>query len=162
MTFGQPGTTRDVVTATTAIDGWPIELSDTAGLHEGGNVIEAAGVELAERQLAEADLVVWIEEAGESGKRKAESRMKEAGQGKRSLHVVNKIDLLDPPARNAIDGLANPNAILTSAKSGEGIPALLEAIATSLVPNPPPPGVAVPFTEAQVEMLTTMGNRNES
>ena len=31
-----PGTTRDVVTASTAIDGWPIELSDTAGLRGGG------------------------------------------------------------------------------------------------------------------------------
>src|SRR4029453_3197945 len=27
-----PGTTRDVVTTTTAIDGWPVELADTAGL----------------------------------------------------------------------------------------------------------------------------------
>ena len=34
IVFDQPGTTRDVVTAATAIDGWPIELSDTAGLRE--------------------------------------------------------------------------------------------------------------------------------
>ena len=32
IVFDQPGTTRDVVTSTTAIDGWPVELSDTAGL----------------------------------------------------------------------------------------------------------------------------------
>ena len=32
IVFDQPGTMRDVVSAQTAIDGWPIELSDTAGL----------------------------------------------------------------------------------------------------------------------------------
>ncbi len=30
-----PGTTRDAVTAATAMDGWPVELCDTAGLHSG-------------------------------------------------------------------------------------------------------------------------------
>ncbi len=34
IVFDQPGTTRDVVTALTALDGWPIEFSDTAGLRE--------------------------------------------------------------------------------------------------------------------------------
>ncbi len=32
IVFDQPGTTRDVVTALTAFSGWPVELSDTAGL----------------------------------------------------------------------------------------------------------------------------------
>ena len=31
-----PGTTRDVVTIRTALDGWSVELSDTAGLRAGG------------------------------------------------------------------------------------------------------------------------------
>ena len=47
IVFDQPGTTRDVVTATTAIDGWPIEFSDTAGLREGSEPLEAAGIERA-------------------------------------------------------------------------------------------------------------------
>ena len=34
IVFDQPGTTRDVVTAATVLDGWPIELADTAGLRE--------------------------------------------------------------------------------------------------------------------------------
>src|SRR5262249_19824288 len=34
IVFDQPGTTRDVLTVLTAIDGWPIELADTAGWRE--------------------------------------------------------------------------------------------------------------------------------
>ena len=45
-----PGTTRDVVSVQTAVDGWPVELSDTAGLRDGGDELERAGVELAQRK----------------------------------------------------------------------------------------------------------------
>ena len=40
IVFDQPGTTRDVVTTRTAIDGWPVELADTAGLRSGDDEIE--------------------------------------------------------------------------------------------------------------------------
>ena len=38
-----PGTTRDIVGVQTAMDGWPVEISDTAGLRETGEKIEQAG-----------------------------------------------------------------------------------------------------------------------
>jgi tRNA modification GTPase len=44
IVFSQPGTTRDVLTAGTALDGWPVELADTAGLREPGDELEAEGV----------------------------------------------------------------------------------------------------------------------
>ena len=59
-----PGTTRDVVATTTAIDGWPIQLADTAGLRDAADELEAAGVARAARALAAADLVVLVDEAG--------------------------------------------------------------------------------------------------
>src|SRR5207253_6863855 len=34
-----PGTTRDVVTTRIAVDGWPVELIDTAGLHAGSDAL---------------------------------------------------------------------------------------------------------------------------
>ena len=42
-----PGTTRDIVAVQTALDGWPVELADTAGLRGGGDALEQAGMELA-------------------------------------------------------------------------------------------------------------------
>src|SRR3989304_4535769 len=55
-----PGTTRDAVTAVTAMEGWPVELCDTAGLHAKAEGIEKAGVELAQQRIADADLVVLV------------------------------------------------------------------------------------------------------
>ena len=55
-----PGTTRDAVTLTTAIDGWPVELCDTAGLRPAGDALESAGIERAQERLARADLVVLV------------------------------------------------------------------------------------------------------
>ena len=60
-----PGTTRDVVTTTTAIDGWPVELADTAGLRAGGDELEAAGMALADEAVARADLVLVVRDAAE-------------------------------------------------------------------------------------------------
>ena len=51
-----PGTTRDIVTVQTAMDGWPVEISDTAGLRESDDPIERAGIELAREKITAADL----------------------------------------------------------------------------------------------------------
>ena len=76
-----PGTTRDVLCTTTAIDGWPIEFCDTAGLVEidGSSAdlghdaarqsLRRAGVERARQQLASADLVVAVFDASRPWRR---------------------------------------------------------------------------------------------
>ncbi|MEO0530521.1 MAG: GTPase, partial [Planctomycetota bacterium] len=55
LVYDQPGTTRDVVTATTAIGGWPVTLADTAGVRITDDPLEAAGVELSRKTLDRAD-----------------------------------------------------------------------------------------------------------
>jgi tRNA modification GTPase len=138
IVFDQPGTTRDVLTASTAIDGCPVELVDTAGLREGGDPIEAEGVARAQRQAAEADLVIEVLDASVGGR----------GSGSTSKLVVhNKCDLC-PPARNA-----QSTELRISAKTGLGIDALIQAIGKRLVPNPPPRGAGVPFTESQITAI---------
>jgi len=140
----RPGTTRDVLTATTALDGWPVELSDTAGLCPGSDALEQAGVERAQRKLAAADLVVLVFDSSRcwSDADRALAERYPAG-----LVVHNKSDLPPVPCRERPPGLS------TSALTGEGVEALAESIARRLVPNPPGPGDAVPFTPEQVEWL---------
>lgn len=139
-----PGTTRDVVTARVAFDGWPIELADTAGLRDPADAIEAQGVERARARHGEADLVVLVLDRSEplcTGDRS----LLEAHP--RALLVASKCDL---PA--AWDAVCLP-AHAVSAQRGDGIEALGLAIARRLVPSPPSPGAGVPFRPRQVRRI---------
>ena len=97
-----PGTTRDVVTTRIALDGWPIELTDTAGIHETSNFLERQGIERTHRAEREADLRFWLLDGS------AEPAFPEHVE--RWIMVVNKIDLpaawdwsLTPRARHLGD-----------------------------------------------------------
>jgi tRNA modification GTPase len=133
-----PGTTRDVVSTVTAIDGWPVELLDTAGLRLAADEVEAEGVGRAGAARAEADLVVWVLDGSRPHVRPSES----------DFVVINKSDL---PA--AWDWATVPTAVRVSAATGEGIPNLLTRIAARLVPESPPAGEAVPYTAALVDCI---------
>jgi tRNA modification GTPase len=56
----RPGTTRDLLRASIAIDGIPVELIDTAGLHDSDDEVERIGIERARSAAAGADLVLEI------------------------------------------------------------------------------------------------------
>ena len=51
---------RDVVSATTALDGWPVRLSDTAGFRAAGDEVEREGIARARARMETADLVVLV------------------------------------------------------------------------------------------------------
>jgi tRNA modification GTPase len=53
-----PGTTRDAIEALVDVGVWPVRLIDTAGLRETADVVERLGIEVSERWLARADLVL--------------------------------------------------------------------------------------------------------
>jgi len=161
IVFDQPGTTRDVISATTAIDGWPVELSDTAGLHKTTDKIETAGITLASERLAAADLVVWVLDAKAGHSVSKDSIWHQAAQQAQAVNVplspertqivINKIDLAADFAKRATT--KDPGIIGTCAVTSTGIEQLLAVIAKRLVTNIPPPGAAVPFTVLQVEAL---------
>lgn len=52
------GTTRDVVETALDIGGFPVLLSDTAGLRESLDLVEREGVRRARQRLAEKTLVI--------------------------------------------------------------------------------------------------------
>jgi tRNA modification GTPase len=131
------------VTVSTAIDGWPIELADTAGLREADDAIEAAGVALARAALAGADLVLVVHDASAEGEKISEFELRA-----RVLHVWNKSDLISAPPVDL-----PPACILTSAVTGAGVANLAAAIGQTLVPTPPAAGAAVPFTAGQLAAL---------
>jgi tRNA modification GTPase len=146
IVFPQAGTTRDVLTATTAIGGWPVELADVAGLRTAADTLEAEGIARALREISAADLAIYVAATPEPWNAALYEHVAQP-DGRRLLIAHNKCDLAPPPS----DG--RPAGIEISAKTGFGIDNLLTAIAHALVPNPPPRGAAVPFTEGQVTAL---------
>jgi tRNA modification GTPase len=144
-----PGTTRDLVAAATAIDGWPVELTDTAGLHAGVAPLERAGMALTRERLAAADLVVLVFDCSAPPSADDEALTEAWPQ---ALRVYNKCDLAGPESRAGL-----PSAcLLTSATCGQGIVELQQAIVRRLVPRDPQPGQAVPFLVEQVETLQSV------
>jgi tRNA modification GTPase len=144
IVYDQPGTTRDVLTATTAVDGWPIELADTAGLREQRDPLEVAGVASARRRLDNTDLVVLVSDLSQPWTA-ADQSLYEAWP--RSVLVHNKADLANRAPRD------RPTGILVSAVTGAGLEGLLNAISATLVPRPPAPHAPVPFNERQRELV---------
>lgn len=66
ITAAEPGTTRDVLTRSVAIDGVPFTFADTAGLRdEGAGEIERIGIARARAEAARADLILWLGPEGE-------------------------------------------------------------------------------------------------
>jgi tRNA modification GTPase len=139
-----PGTTRDVVATSIAIDGWPVELLDTAGQRETTDALEKAGISLAAETARDADLTVWLLDV-------ADTAPAPINISPGILLVRNKIDLVPQwPNRDA--------AICISALTGQGLDNLLAIISRRLVPDAPPPGAAVPFSSAIVDRLTMVAN----
>lgn len=115
-----PGTTRDVVEVRLTMAGFPVVISDTAGLREAVDAIEAEGVRRALDRADSADLRIGVVDArSEADLLDLKGRLKDD-----DLLVLNKLDLA--PEKIA-DG-----AYRLSAKSGQGVDAL-EARIESIV-----------------------------
>lgn len=156
VVFDQPGTTRDVVTVETAIDGWPVRLIDTAGLRENALGLEAAGIELAHQQIAAADLVLQVID-GTQPLDWAELTSSAVSE-ERTVLVVNKIDLLSD---DTLRSLAPNNAISVSARTGLGVESLIAEIAAKLVPVYPVAGTLIPFLGDQIRWLNRLAEAVE-
>jgi tRNA modification GTPase len=151
IVFDAPGTTRDVVTAITAFDGWPVQLADTAGLHDAVEPIEIAGVSNAKAELANADLVVLVSD-GSRPWNDIDASL--AAQFEHAILVHNKADVATQMAKDTRGA-----GIWTSTVSGQGLAELCVAIAQRLLPNPPAEDEAVPITAGQLEQLLALQAR---
>src|SRR6201994_3753289 len=109
------GTTRDVIEVQLDLDGYPVSLIDTAGIRETDDPVEQEGVRRARARAADADLVLWLSEDGSQG----------IDHGDAPVWTIrNKIDLA--VVEDGSDGAGVIFRI--SAKQGDGIPELIEAL----------------------------------
>jgi tRNA modification GTPase len=114
------GTTRDAIALELDLDGQFVELIDTAGLRETSDPIEREGIARTRARAQAADLILWLHDA-------AKPTAPDINLGQAPvLRVATKIDLAF--GGTLVAGLGG-DAVRVSAVSGEGLPALIAAIA---------------------------------
>lgn len=123
-----PGTTRDAIDAGIQLDGLPVTLWDTAGVHRTQEPVEAIGIGRTLERAAAAELLLLVMEANRpfaEGDQDVLSQL----QGRPIIYVINKIDLL-PRVTAAGPPEAWPRGptVPVSAKTGYGISGLESAI----------------------------------
>ena len=91
-----PGTTRDLIEETLDIQGLPVVIADTAGLHRTEDPIEAIGIQKTRAYIQDSDLVLFLVDAG-CPLSDADFEICNAVQGKTAVLVINKMDLLKEP-----------------------------------------------------------------
>jgi len=145
----QPGTTRDLVSETVAIGGIPVELVDTAGIRRALDEAESIGIKKSMEALADADLVlIVIDKSEPQNENEEEEELLRQVEGRPALIVENKSDLQGSsgdgrparpsrvkPGKVALAECRNLQHISTSALTGEGIPALRDAILSHVTGN---------------------------
>lgn len=89
------GTTRDYLSEWIDLDGFAVNLIDTAGLRKGGGAIEKAGRVSAMKIISDADLLIWIIDLAEKGWATKLRADLEFVKKHIKLLVGNKIDLLE-------------------------------------------------------------------
>jgi len=155
----QAGTTRDVLSQSTAIDGWPVDLKDTAGLRASEDRIEALGIEKAKQEIARSQircLVLSCEDFGSvpnNDEALATQRMLE--QLDPQIVVFNKSDLMPDfqiPETWAFEG----PTLIVSAADKAGLQALVASIGDVLVPKLPDEKQWFPVSSWHVNQLQLM------
>jgi tRNA modification GTPase len=119
------GTTRDVIEVHLNIDGYPVVVSDTAGIRESRNEIEKKGIKLALKKAADADLKLIVIDA----KSVDFNRVFQDLMDENALLVINKSDIL---TNNLSSKIKNFNHVLISVKDNLNIDDLILKIKNKL------------------------------
>lgn len=132
------GTTRDIIEVQLDLDGYPVTVIDTAGIRTTEDPVEQEGVRRAKARAAEADLVLWLRDAGDDDFAPPEI------SGDVPVWIVrNKVDLAvenieEFGAENVVANLGQSSAgvaaeirqvhLAISANRGDGLPDLIAAL----------------------------------
>ena len=113
----QAGTTRDALECRLNIAGFPVLITDTAGLRESDNEIEMKGIEITKKKIQESQLVIEMFDDP-----------KKINSNNTSLKVLNKSDLHN--GLNEDDEVINISVI-----KNEGIDKIINSISKNIQKN---------------------------
>ena len=123
-----PGTTRDTLKQSIKAGAVVLDLIDTAGIRQTDDVIEQEGVKRAKSSSQRADLVLHIIDDNEPQDINTEWLPETAI----NIQVLNKIDISGKKA-GVLPSQGETRCIALSAKTGDGVDALIQTIENSLL-----------------------------
>lgn len=137
-----PGTTRDTISERAQIKGFPVILTDTAGIRKAADAAEEEGVLRAQKAIEEADVVIIMFDSSQELDDQDVEVLKSVPH-KRTILVLNKCDLerkltpsnvLEKIRMLGIDNEKIPSEkpVMISALTGEGLDELGERIICSV------------------------------
>ncbi len=119
----EAGTTRDVIETYLNLDGYPVILSDTAGIREAKNEVEKKGISLALKKSKDADLnIVVIDNSSKNINNEIRKMV-----NKDSIILLNKSDILEKP-----NHIFEVETVLASIKNNKNIDKLINLIKDKL------------------------------
>ena len=150
------GTTRDVIESTINVNGYPVVLTDTAGIRRKGveNVVEEEGIRRSKREAGIADVILLVIDVRDVLRNIEASRttgsyttvcdqllsycdaykkllgVEELVRDTRCITIFNKIDLLDESLKQILQEVTEccPEFAFISCKTEAGIPQLLKSM----------------------------------
>ena len=105
------GTTRDIVKESINIQGVPVQIIDTAGIHLTDDKIEQEGIKRARQILQQADIVLLVIDSTKDTTKQLQ-QFSDLPYSKKKIIIYNKKDLVE---QQSIE-----QGIYISAKTGEG------------------------------------------
>ncbi|MFC1856949.1 tRNA uridine-5-carboxymethylaminomethyl(34) synthesis GTPase MnmE [Thermodesulfobacteriota bacterium] len=123
-----PGTTRDLIEEAINIQGIPVILADSAGLHDTDDPVEVIGIKKTQEYINSADLILFVID-GSDPLTNADYRIYDDIYGMQTIIVQNKSDLVkDGLAVNLPDAWKDIPRVATSALYNNGIDSLKKLI----------------------------------
>ena len=117
------GTTRDAIDVHLDLNGYPVIITDTAGIRETEEAIERQGVEIAYRKIEDADLLLCLYDASQDTVQVFE-KIEKTFKNK-MIYIANKSDNL---TKEQCSEIKKQGITLISVKQQQGIDIVLDKI----------------------------------
>ncbi|RKI41471.1 tRNA uridine-5-carboxymethylaminomethyl(34) synthesis GTPase MnmE [bacterium D16-51] len=126
------GTTRDILEETVQIGNLNLNLIDTAGIHETGDIVESLGVEKAKEYLNQADFILFVVDVSQPLE-ESDDKIISLISGKKGIILLNKSDLSSCVDEEELKNKLGWDCISFSNKTGSGLKKLEDYITNSFL-----------------------------
>lgn len=130
-----PGTTRDVIEGWLELCGFLVKFVDTAGVREGGHLIEKEGIKRTKEVIKKSKIVIFVVDKS-CGIVEEDKEIFSLIKDKEIIGVLNKKDLVK--GKIELQGIIFNNFIEVSALKKEGITEVIEEVKRKLAKINPP------------------------